>query len=431
VEEKEFRLSLKGGNEKLFGPLGRFLEQLLRVCRVALTGFMEDQCLLRASALTYTSLLSLVPFLTIGFAVLKGLGFQRRLEMLLLEKFTPASREVIDRIMEYVDRTNASSLGVLGTIGLLLTAVMTMRTMENSLNAIWKVGRSRPWLRTLADYASILVLAPLSGLLALSLTAYFNSPGFVQRMESVWILAGAYRLAIKLSPFLILWIAFGVCYALVPNTKVKMGSAMTGAAFTAVMWQLAQWAYIRYQFGVARYDAIYGALSQLPVFLVWIYVSWLIVLWGAEVAHAHEQRNTATVGKKRKIYLEGMLGVLELLARRFQAGQRPLSLRELAHSLPLERGEVMRCLEALEEMGWIAPCSQDSDWVVFQKSPEQMRLEEIGDWARRQMGEEGWGFARRKIEAALTTVLRGFTVADLAKDERGPGGDQQRLWARD
>lgn len=403
------------------------LHGVIRIVRVAFRGFIEDQCFLRASALTYTSLLSLVPFLTIGFAVLKGLGVQRRLEMILIEKFTPASQELIDRIMEYVDRTNASSLGVMGTIGLLLTAVMTMRTMENSFNAIWKVARSRGWLRTLADYTSILILAPFCGLVALSLTAYFNSPAFVQRMESVWILAGAYRLAIKVSPFLILWIAFGVCYALIPNVKVNISSAMTGAAFTAVMWQLAQWAYIRYQFGVARYNAIYGALSQLPVLLLWIYGSWVIVLWGAEIACAHQRGNTSCQGKGTTTLLDSILIILETLSARFHEGLRPLSVHQMAANVPLDKKELMRCLKILEEMGWIAPWFQDSDWVVFQKSPDQMKLEDIMERIKKDLDRENTSVVRKEVEAALAKALRGLTVSDLARKNGGPG-DRPAPW---
>jgi len=388
--------------------------RVARVGRLVAKGFVEDRCLLRASALTYTALLSLVPFLTIAFAILKGLGFQDRLEMLLLEQFTPASQEVIGRIMDYVDRTNASSLGVAGTVGLLLTAVMTMRNMEAAFNRIWKVARGRGWVSTVTNYVSVLVIAPVCGLVALSMTTYFNSPAVVQRMESIWILADFYRLAIKWSPFLILWLAFTACYTLVPNTRVRVLSAMLGGLVAGVLWQLAQWAYIRYQFGVVRYHAIYGALSQLPILMVWIYASWVIVLLGAEVAHAHQESSNPEPPRQPAAYPQAMLEVLGAISGRFASGLKPFSLGELLQRLPMEPGLSMVCLERLRGMGWIAPFQQDSDLVVFQRDPSTMDLSLLSQDHGAGQGDGALAGIMKEIERALGDALRGRTVADLA-----------------
>lgn len=399
--------------------LPRWGPRLRRMARLVAQGFVEDRCLLRASALTYTSMLSLVPFLTIGFAILKGLGFQRRLEPLLLEQFTPASQEVIAKIIEYVDRTNAGSLGMVGTLGLLLTAVMTMRNMEGAFNRIWKVARGRRLVRTITDYVSVIVIAPFCGVVALSLTTYFNSPGIVERMESVWILAGFHRLVIRWSPSAILWVAFTACYMLVPNTRVRVSSAMLGGAVAGVLWQVAQWGYIRYQFGVAKYNAIYGALSQLPILLVWIYVSWVIVLLGAEVARAHEEAARPEPTREPVAYPQAVLGVLGAVAQRFSSGVAPYRLGELLHSLPMEPGLAMACLARLREMGWIAPCEDDSDLVVFQRDPAQMKL---SDLVQRVGGEpieeEG---ATAPLLARISEALRGALMGQSVQDLLAPG----------
>lgn len=382
--------------------------------RLVAWGFVQDRCLLRASALTYTTLLSLVPFLTIAFAILKGLGFQDRLEMLLLEQFTPASKEVIGRIMDYVDRTNASSLGVAGTVGLLLTAVMTMRNMEAAFNRIWQVAKGRGWVSILTNYVSVLVIVPVCGLVALSLTTYFNSPAVMERMDSIWLLAGFYRLAIRWSPLVILWVAFTACYALVPNTKVRISSAMLGAVVAAVLWQLAQWAYVRYQFGVARYHAIYGALSQLPILMVWIYASWVIVLVGAELARAHQESARPEPPREPLAYPQAMLEVLGAVAERFASGLQPFTLEELLQRLPMEPGLTMVCLLELQSMGWIAPCGQESDLVVFQRDPSRMELSLLVKEGKAEKGKQGaTSVIKRKLDRALAEALRGHTVADL------------------
>ncbi len=408
---------MKGSSEERMALVGT---KFIRIIKMSALGFMEDRCLLRASALTYTSLLSLVPFLTIAFAVLKGLGFEQRLELLLLEQFTPASQEVINKIMDYVDRTNASSLGVAGTVGLLLTAVMTMRNMEAAFNKIWKVARGRSWASTISNYVSVLLIVPICGLVALSLTTYFNSPGIVERVESVWILADFHRLAIRWSPLVILWVAFTACYALVPNTRVKLGSAMLGGILAAILWQLAQWAYVRYQFGVARYHAIYGALSQLPILMVWIYASWLIVLLGAEVARAHEQADRPQLHKTITVYPQAILEVLGAVSLRFASGQSPFRVGELLQISPMEPSLTRSCLEILQRLGWIAPCPEESDLVVFQKDPSQMDLSELVEQSQ-PMGKDGpAAFILEQIQSSLKQSLKGHKVAELVA--QGIGG---------
>ncbi len=392
-----------------------------QILKMAAWGFMEDRCLLRASALTYTSLLSLVPFLTIAFAVLKGLGFEDRLELLLLERFTPASKEVIAGIMDYVDRTNASSLGVAGTVGLLLTAVMTLRNMEAAFNKIWKVARGRGWVSTVTNYVSVLVIVPICWLVALSLSTYFNSPWVVERMESVWILADFHRLLIRWSPFLILWVAFTACYTFVPNTKVRLSSAVLGGAMAGVLWQLALWAYLKYQFGVARYHAIYGALSQLPILMVWIYASWLILLLGAELARAHQQAARSQPKREETVYPQAVLELLGAVSWRFALGQTPFTVGEILEMSPVQPPLTRSCLEMLQRLGWIAPCSQESDLVVFQKDPSQMDLSDLAGQSNKAANGGPAAWILEEVQGVLKDSLKGRTVAELvARGREGP-----------
>jgi membrane protein len=399
------------------------LYQAARYVQHAATGFTDDQCLLRASALTYTSLLSLVPLLAIMFAVLKGLGVQKRLEPLLLEQFTVGSQEVVASILEYVDRTNVSSLGIAGVIGLLITAIMTLRNMEGAFNWIWKVHRGRSWARTVSDYLSILMIAPFCFLLAMSATAYFSSPAIVEKMASIWLVGGYYRFLIKLGPFVFIWIAFTACYMLMPNTRVRFTSALWGGVVGGTLWQLAQWGYVHYQIGMGKYNAIYGALSQLPILLVWIYVSWVILLLGAELAYAHQ--NLAHYSAKRARALRTppspavlMLRILQAVGERFQAGERPYTLKELEETLHMDRAVLKSGITKLEGMGWLAPCEENGGLVVFQRPPAQMPLHLVVGIAAVGDGMEGadtlMGILER-THAGIQTSLGGMTVADLLR----------------
>jgi membrane protein len=385
-------------------------------------GFVGDQCLLRASALTYTSLLSLVPFLALMFAILKGLGFQSRLEPILLEKFTPASQEVVTSILEYVDRTNVSSLGVVGVFGLLITALMTLKNMEGSFNWIWKVGKGRSWLRTVSDYMSVLVIAPFFILAALSLTTYFGSPSIVEKMESIWIVGGFYRFLIKLSPYVMMWIAFTVCYLLMPNTRVRIVSAILGGTVGGTLWQLAQWGYVHYQFGVAKYNAIYGALSQLPILLVWIYLSWVILLLGAEVTFAHQnlaqytaQKALSLASAPPPVFLT--LRLLGAVAERFRIGETPYSVEEVERLFRMDRSFLEQCLGRLEALGWIVSREGSESLIVFQRPPDQMPLRDILRWESGSEAEET-GRLQSILERAnegAGDALGGMTVSDLVR----------------
>ena len=259
----------------------RFVEQVV-------TGFSKDQCLLRASALTYSSMLSLVPFMAIMFAILKGLGVQKRIEPFIFEKITPVSPDAASAIMEYIDRINVGSLGVFGVITLLATVILVIKNMERSFNQIWNVQKGRTLLRTVMDYSGILVIFPICILAVLSLNTYIMSLTLFQKAEQMWVLGGFVRIALKTSPFVIMWVVFTFSYMFMPNARVNVISAGIGGILGGTVLQIAQKAYIHYQVGVFKYNAIYGALAQLPILFVWIYVSWVIVLLGAEIAAAHQ-----------------------------------------------------------------------------------------------------------------------------------------------
>ncbi len=397
------------------------LYQAARYVQHAATGFMDDHCLLQASALTYTSLLSLVPLLAITFSVLKGLGVQKRLEPLLLEQFTVGSQEVVSSILEYVDRTNVSSLGIAGVVGLLITAIMTLRNMEGSFNWIWKVHRGRSWTRTVSDYLSILVIAPFCFLVAMSATAYFSNPAIVEKMESIWLVGGYYRFLIKLGPFVIIWIAFTACYLLMPNTRVGFTSAAWGGIVGGTLWQFAQWGYVHYQIGVARYNAIYGALSQLPILLVWIYVSWVILLLGAELAFAHQNLAHYTAEKARALRtppspVVRMLRILQAVGHRFRAGEKPFTLEELVGALHMDRAVLESGLARLQGMGWLIPWDENGGLIVFQRPPQQMPLHLVV-----APGTEREGMDRAdpltdilgRADSGIRSSLEGMTVEDL------------------
>ena len=250
--------------------------------------FWKDNSLLRASGLTYTTLLTLVPLLALMFALLKGLGVQKALEPFFLERLTGGSHPITERIMEYVSHIHVGSLGTLGITFLFLTMILVLTNVEMAFNQIWQVDRGRPWLRKCSDYLGLVVILPVAMFVSVSLMTFVKSHLVTQELLSIDLLGRIHVYLLKIAPFFIMWLAFSFIYLFMPNTRVNPISASAGGIIGGTLWQFCQWAYIHYQFGFRTYGAIYGALSQLPMLLIWIFVSWIILLLGAEIAFAHQ-----------------------------------------------------------------------------------------------------------------------------------------------
>ena len=406
----------------------RFRAVLYRVVRFfeqVITGFSKDQCLLRASALTYSSMLSLVPCMAIMFAVLKGLGVQKRLEPFIFDKITPVSPDAASAIMEYIDRINVGSLGVFGVITLLATVLLVIKNMERSFNQIWNVRKGRTLFRTITDYSSILIIFPICILAALSLNTYVMSLTLYQKAEQMWVLGGFVRTMLKASPFLIMWIVFTFCYMFMPNARVNIISAGIGGILGGTVLQLAQKAYIHYQIGVFKYNAIYGALAQLPILIVWIYVSWVIVLIGAEIAAAHQYAKRYYGEKILNILSDRspvgrLLEILKTVCERFLNGSDPYQVKELRETIRMPEVVLEDSLSKLVRLEWLAPLNHKEAYILFRKPPDRMLLhrvfEEISTGRVEKEGREesnGFGGIVSKVNKGVESALAGMTVMDL------------------
>ncbi|MBI5015585.1 MAG: YihY family inner membrane protein [Deltaproteobacteria bacterium] len=384
---------------------------------VALWKFQEDRGFLRASALTYATLLSLVPLMALTFSVLKGLGVQRRLEPLLLERLAAGNEEIMTRILEYVDRTQVASLGALGLVGLIATAVSVLGNIELSFNDIWQIEQGRNLIRKITDYVALLVVGPVLLLASLSLTTTLNSPGVIDRVA---VLGPLLRLALRALPYLATTVAFTGAYLILPNRRVPFASALLGGACAGVLWQVAEWSYIRFQFGMARYNAIYGALAQLPVLLVWLYASWCVVLLGAELACVHElpgQRRR--LGRRASLWVPQPSVALEALlevARRYELGTPAPTERELAAALGLSPAEGRELVDRLLEGDLLVATCDEAPRLVPGRAPGRTPAVEL------LAAVAGGGAAapelRARLERAVDRELAGLTWADLAVEPR-------------
>lgn len=300
---------------------------VVRLLLITATEFDKNALSLRSAALTYTVLLSLVPIMAMSTAVVKGLGggdqlrkvaysyidtlTERGWKSLGQVKIVPSPNETtetnaqahpvsltdhlrsaVDQLFDYVDKTNFATLGTIGVVGILLSVILVLSFIEEAMNSIWKVASGRSLLRKIADYLTLLILLPISINVAFAASALLQSPAMIARVDILIPFAWLQTLLLKALPVAIIALTFYFMYIFFPNTKVKTLPALIGATLAAVLWTAVQDIYISLQIGVANYNAIYGSFATLPLFLVWIYLGWLFILGGAQVAFACQNMAT-------------------------------------------------------------------------------------------------------------------------------------------
>jgi membrane protein len=415
---KSFQENLLHADLAKFPRSKRAFYRHLRILYSAAQGFQDNHCALHASALTYTTLLALVPLLALMFSILKGFGVQNRLEPILLEKLSAGSEEIVQQIIRYIDKTNVKALGAVGLAGLLLTAISLIGNIELALNRIWGVQRPRSLGRKFADYLSVLLTCPILFVAALGLTSSIQNVTVVQSMLD---LPGMSYLALflaSLSPYLLMWIALTFIYNYLPNTNVRLVSALYGGVIAGTLWQLAQWGYIHFQVGVARYNAIYGAFAQLPIFLVWLYTGWNVVLFGAVLSFAHQNPRTeakelSTPDADYSFKEELGLKLLWLIGKNFDEGKEPYSAEKLAQKLAAPVNLVSELLEQHCRAGFLLPATGEPEEPIYvlAKPPEKLRLDQVIEAMRHYGGDDGLKIKRVEGEETLHKTLERIAEA--------------------
>ena len=307
----------------------------------AVEGFINNNDLLRASALTFTVALSIVPILALAFSAVKGFGGAERLRP-LVEQYLGLGGSS-SQLMGYVENVNAAALGSAGGAFLLITVISTMGTVEQALNTIFNVPQSRSYFRKFSDYLSVLFTVPFLIVAALGVTAIFS------------VRISQFPFVTQLMPYLFVWAGFFFLFVFFPYTKVRYGPALIGSFVTAVLFQLAQWGYVRFQVGVANYRAIYGAMATLPIFLVWIYIAWSVILFGAELTAAVQRGDIPpTLGPTSPDYLyAATMHILLRLADRALHGGNDVTSWTLSRELYVPEASILGILNGLKAGGLV------------------------------------------------------------------------------
>ncbi|HIE43461.1 MAG TPA: YihY/virulence factor BrkB family protein [Candidatus Omnitrophica bacterium] len=340
-----------------------FLIRPLMVIILAVRGFDEDKCLLRASALTFYSLLAIVPVVAMAFGIAQGFGIEDFLQSQLV-KGLQGQEEVAKRIIEFahslLEKTKGGVVAGIGVVLLFWTVIRVLSNIEHSFNEIWGIKKGRSLGRKFSDYLAIMLISPI---LLIVITSQIEL--IIQRVP----LLDAFNPILKPAQYVVIWIMFTFVYIFMPNTKVSLKSGILGGIAAGTMYQLLQWGYIKSQIVLNRYGAIYGSFAALPLFLIWLQISWLIVLFGAEVSFAHQNVETyefepdcLRVSYSFKKLLS--LRIVHMLVKNFSEGRKPLTAGEISAKLETPVRLVNEILYELVEAGIIAETRVENEKTV-------------------------------------------------------------------
>ena len=403
-----------------------YLRHLLRICSMVFRGFQRDLVLMRASSLTFATLLSLVPVFALAFALLRGMGWEgRRLQTLILEQVPVLTQSATDTIVSYVDNTNIASMSLVGGVMIFAVVLSVMANIERSFNAIWQGLPQRSIFRKFTDYLSVIVAMPLLLGAATMLTASVQVQHWMQTIdETVTVVNSQHVWAWGANG--LVCVLFAGFYMYMPNTRVRPTAALIGGSIAGIAWMLTQWGYLRFQFGMANYNALYGAMAQLPILMIWIYVSWVILLVGGEVTHAIQNVDEYARHRRARAHQpadrerSALLVLIEL--GKVALGQHPpTSPVGLARRTDLPFDVFSTIVEKLAAGGLVL---QDTEkgWIHLSQAPSAIPLVHAlnvlrgGTPATNEQEASPLDKVLDKLAVSRQTALEQQTVADLILD---------------
>jgi membrane protein len=358
---------------------------------VALTRqLVKGQLNLRAMSLVYTTLLSVVPLLAVSFSVLKGFGVHNQIEPLLmkfLEPLGPRGEELSDNIIGFVENVRVGVLGSLGLVFLLYTVVSLIQKVESSFNYVWQVERLRGLAQRFSSYMSVILIGPVLVFTALGVTATAMNNTLVQQLMSVEPFGDLIVSFSKLVPYLLVIAAFIFIYMFIPNTRVRFLPALVGGVVAGVLWQSSGWAFAAFIASSSNYAAIYSSFAILILLLIWLYLNWLILLLGAQVAFyiqypQYMTRQPVQLRLSNRLRERLALQIMFMVADHHLHQRDPWASRDLVHYLGLPMQPVHHVLQLMVEAGFLSETSDEPPRYLPRRDIETITLAELYEVVR-------------------------------------------------
>ncbi|MEM1137483.1 MAG: YihY/virulence factor BrkB family protein [Bacteroidota bacterium] len=348
------------------------LYQQIRILIIAGKGYVNDNCSLRASALTFYSLLSIVPVFAMLFGIAKGFGIEEVLEKQLREKLY-GQGDVVEKVISFakslLESTSGGIIAGIGFVIVMYSVLNLLTSIEEAFNVAWKTSKTRSIYRKITDYTSFIVIAPILFTISSSISVFAIS-SIENITESIYIsdfLSSLITLSLDALSFTLIWLLMILLYILLPNTQVKWRAAIQAGVVAGTAFILVQWAYFYFQIGASRASAIYGSFAALPLFLAWLQISWFIVIFGAEYAYAIQNINKLKNSLKLEKMNRHSLKIVALLittqlVKRFEKGDIPQDATGLAKDLNLPLNLIEQTLELLIDSNVVSKVTKNGSY---------------------------------------------------------------------
>lgn len=358
--------------EEVSGKQTGWRKSLIKTARVtyyAIKDYNDDDLLVKASALTYFTLLSIVPLLAMAFGIAQGFGLEAYLEKIILENFE-SQQQIMEQLLDFshsmLQNTKGGLVAGVGAFLLLWTVMRLLTNIEDSFNAIWNVSKPRTLVRKFTDYIAMMILAPIFIIISSSATVYAEV--YIGELGSQYALLGWlgtwYSFLLGLLPYVSTWILFTLLFLVMPNTRVQPKYAFLAGVLMGSAYQLVQYGYIYFQVNVSKFNAVYGSFAALPLFLIWLQLSWLIILLGAEIAYYSQHVDQFDSREKTRTispYHQKLISLLILrrLVQQFHHSSEPLDIRRLSAELSVPVNVLRDLVQSMIKVGLVSEVLRD------------------------------------------------------------------------
>lgn len=341
--------------------LQRAVVFVLRVLHMLLRELLGGQLNLRAMSLVYTTLLSIVPLLAVSFSVLKGFGVHNTIEPVLynlLAPLGPKGAEITSRIIGFVENVNVGVLGSVGVALLIYTVIALLQKIEAAFNFVWQVEHLRSLSQRFSNYLSVILIGPVLVFSAIGLTASIMNTGLAQQLFAVEAFGTLLEVSGKLVPYFLVCLAFTLVYVFIPNTRVEFRAATIGGLIAGVLWQTTGWGFALFIASSSKYAAIYSSFAILILLLIWLYLCWLILLVGSQIAFYVQHPQYMTLHRVKFVLSNRLrehmaLQIMYLVGYNHYYNMPPWNLDGLTARLGLPDEPVRRVIAIMTNGGYL------------------------------------------------------------------------------
>jgi len=424
-------------NEVGSSSIQRQLLKVLRVTYVSILDLMEGQLSLRAMSLVYTTLLSIVPLLALSFSVLKAMGAHNEIEPFLFQFLLPLGaqgQQVGENIIGFIDNIKVGVLGSVG-LGLLIYTVLSLvQKIESSFNLIWHVESTRSIGERFSSYLSVILIGPVMMVSAIGVTATVMNSSIVTYFAAIEPFGSLILLTTKVLPYVMVMGVFAFIYMFVPNTRVRLSAALVGGVVAGFLWETSGVLFATFVVNSTKYTAIYSSFAVVIMLLIWLYISWLILLFGSNLAFYIQNPSSLKMRREgfeisNRVKERLALLLMQIIARNHHQGNKPPSLHELTEEVSAPQTVVRYVLKKLMAKKLLIESNQNPVGYLPAKALDVLMVFDVIN-AVRTAEEEHFLSASMlalpnntlaiayQMDEAIERALKNKTMQDLVVDTR-------------